>query len=127
MGKDGQLGQRGWIRRRGGRVIRVLHLRVVDLGVLGARVSGARWVTARASYRESMFPIATPHGVRASRRPAGAPATAAESDARATRPKLLVFQSSVARNIRHRCQDETTETGLCASVRFATRHSTSHA
>ena len=29
----------------------------VDLGVLGARVSGARWVTARASYRESMFPI----------------------------------------------------------------------
>ena len=28
MGKDGQLGQRGWIRRRGGRVIRVLHLRV---------------------------------------------------------------------------------------------------
>ena len=57
MGKDGQLGQRGWIRRGGGRVIRVLHLRVVDLGVLGARVSGARWVTARASYRESMFPI----------------------------------------------------------------------
>ena len=57
MGKDGQLGQRGWIRRRGGRVKRVLHFRVVDLGVLGARVSGARWVTARASYRESMFPI----------------------------------------------------------------------
>ena len=62
MGKDGQLGQRGWIRRRGGRVKRVLHFRVVDLGVLGARVSGARWVTARASYRERMFPIATPHG-----------------------------------------------------------------
>ena len=42
---------------------RVLHItRVFDLGVLGARVSGARWVTARASYRESMFPIATPHG-----------------------------------------------------------------
>ena len=89
MGKDGQLGQRGWIRRRGGRVIRVLHFRVVDLGVLGARVSGARWVTARASYRESMFPIATPHGVRASRRPAGAPATAAESDARANAPGLF--------------------------------------
>lgn len=41
----------------GAGVKRVLHLRVVDLGVLGARVSGARWVTARASYRESMFPI----------------------------------------------------------------------
>jgi hypothetical protein len=46
----------------GAGVKRVLHLRVVDLGVLGARVSGARWVTARPSYRESMFPIATPHG-----------------------------------------------------------------